>query len=159
MGTPAERRALLFLSAVALLGAGVRGVRGIRNAPSIGPADSAALAAQIAAVESAQAAGTGQRKPSEGRVLRTFPARTLRPVSMVVPAAIELDVDRASAAELERLPGIGPVLASRVVAARDSGGPFGSLEGLRRRVKGIGPRLGMRLQSHVTFSLSPASSR
>ncbi|MDQ6888624.1 MAG: helix-hairpin-helix domain-containing protein [Gemmatimonadota bacterium] len=68
-------------------------------------------------------------------------------------------MDRASVTELEQLPGIGPVLASRVVSARDSGGPFGSLESLRRRVKGIGPRLGMRLQPHVTFSLSSASSR
>ncbi|MCL4212452.1 MAG: helix-hairpin-helix domain-containing protein [Gemmatimonadales bacterium] len=65
-----------------------------------------------------------------------------------------LDLDVASAAELERLPGIGPALAARIVADRSALGPFGSLEGLQR-VKGIGPALARRLQPHVTFSLPP----
>ena len=49
-----------------------------------------------------------------------------------------IDIDRASAAELTRLPRIGPGLAARIVSDRDSKGPFGSLEGLDR-VSGIGP--------------------
>ncbi len=49
-----------------------------------------------------------------------------------------VDVDQAGAAELERLPRVGPALARRIVDERDARGPFGSLEGMKR-VSGIGP--------------------
>ena len=48
-----------------------------------------------------------------------------------------LDVNLASAAELERLPGVGPALAARIVEARARDGPFGSVDDLRR-VRGVG---------------------
>ena len=51
-----------------------------------------------------------------------------------------VNVNRAGASELETLPGIGPVLAARIVAERDRAGPFGSLEDLSR-VAGVGPAL------------------
>ena len=65
-----------------------------------------------------------------------------------------VDVDLAGVAELDRLPGIGPALAARIVADREAKGPFGSLEQLQR-VKGVGPALAAKLQPYVTFSLSP----
>lgn len=68
----------------------------------------------------------------------------------------QLDVDVATAAELEALPGVGPTMARRLVANRDSLGPFGSLEGLRR-VKGMGPAGIRRLAGRVTFSGRAAS--
>ncbi len=46
-------------------------------------------------------------------------------------------VNRATAAELETLPGVGPVLASRIVAYRDENGPFSTVEDLLS-VPGIG---------------------
>jgi hypothetical protein len=49
-----------------------------------------------------------------------------------------IDPNRANALELERLPGIGPALAGRIVADRDRRGPFPSPEALLR-VPGIGP--------------------
>ncbi|HEX6159201.1 MAG TPA: helix-hairpin-helix domain-containing protein [Thermoanaerobaculia bacterium] len=67
-------------------------------------------------------------------------------------AAALIDVDRASATELEVLPGIGPALARRIVATRDSSGPFGSLDALQSRVRGVGPALSKRLAQAVTFS-------
>ena len=42
----------------------------------------------------------------------------------------------------------------RIVADRDSFGPFGSMEGLTR-VKGVGPSMVEKLDSAVTFSLVP----
>lgn len=55
-----------------------------------------------------------------------------------------LDLNRATAAELDGLPGIGPVLAARIVAHRQRHGPFVSPEELLA-VRGIGPRLLARL--------------
>jgi competence protein ComEA len=51
--------------------------------------------------------------------------------------ATPLDVNLASAAELERLPGVGPALAARIVDVRQRDGPFGSVDDLRR-VRGVG---------------------
>jgi len=51
--------------------------------------------------------------------------------------ATPLDVNLASAAELERLPGVGPALAARIVDVRAREGPFGSVDDLRR-VRGVG---------------------
>lgn len=65
--------------------------------------------------------------------------------------ARRIDLDAASAEEIERLPRVGPALARRIVASRDSLGPFGSLSGLRR-VKGMGPATIERLAPLVTFS-------
>lgn len=48
-----------------------------------------------------------------------------------------IDLNRASAAELEELPGVGPVLAGRIVVYRDLNGPFGAVEDLLD-VGGIG---------------------
>jgi competence protein ComEA len=62
-----------------------------------------------------------------------------------------VDVDRAEAAELDQLPGIGPALARRIVADREANGGFGSLAELQR-VKGIGPALTAKLAPYVTFS-------
>jgi competence protein ComEA len=46
-------------------------------------------------------------------------------------------INQASASELESLPGVGPVLAARIVAYRDSVGPFEEAEDLLD-VSGIG---------------------
>lgn len=48
-----------------------------------------------------------------------------------------IDLNRADAAELEGLPGVGPVLAQRIVAYRDEYGPFTVVEDLLD-VPGIG---------------------
>lgn len=48
-----------------------------------------------------------------------------------------VDLNRATAAELEALPGVGPVLAARIVAWREEHGPFTAVEDLLD-VPGIG---------------------
>jgi competence protein ComEA len=67
------------------------------------------------------------------------------------PATAPIDLDAATEAEIERLPRIGPALAHRIVANRDSAGPFGGLEGLRR-VRGVGAATLKLLGPLVTFS-------
>lgn len=71
------------------------------------------------------------------------------------PSFGALDPDRATAEEWERLPGIGPALAARIVADRAARGPFGGPEGLAR-VRGIGPRTVERLRPY--FRSAPADS-
>ena len=51
-----------------------------------------------------------------------------------------LDLNRATAAELEELPRIGPVLAERIVTHRDNAGPFPNVDALLE-VPGIGEKL------------------
>lgn len=48
-----------------------------------------------------------------------------------------IDINRASAAELEALPGIGPVLAQRIVGFRTDHGPFATVDDLTG-VPGLG---------------------
>ncbi|MFT4626624.1 MAG: competence protein ComEA [Myxococcota bacterium] len=65
------------------------------------------------------------------------------------PPATPINVNEASAAQLERLPGIGPVLAARVVVDRDEHGPYPQLDDLQR-VRGIGPALVERVRPYTT---------
>lgn len=66
------------------------------------------------------------------------------------PDASPVNVGRATAAELERLPGIGPALARRIIAHRDSVGGIHSMEELQK-VRGIGPVLAQRLAPLIRF--------
>ena len=68
-----------------------------------------------------------------------------------------VDMDHASTAEIETLPRIGPATARRIVANRDSLGPFRSLAGLRR-VKGMGPASLAKLAPFISFGGAPANA-
>ena len=143
MPTAGERKALLFISGIMLLGSGVRVARAVSGNPGADPAAKAAIERQIEAVDSARKHGKKKK------------ARKPKKDSVIVPAIIDLDI--ATADQIETLRGIGPSLAKRIVADRDSLGPFGSLDGLQR-VKGVGPKLAARIDSSVTFSLLPRPS-
>jgi comEA protein len=66
-------------------------------------------------------------------------------------SAIKLiDVNSANLAQLDLLPGIGPALASRIIADRDEHGRYDSVEDLQR-VSGIGPKTVEKLRSHVSL--------
>jgi len=64
-----------------------------------------------------------------------------------------LDLNQAKAGELEALPGIGAVLAQRVIAFRESLGEFRKIEDLCK-VKGIGAKKFDQLKLLVTVSTS-----
>lgn len=63
------------------------------------------------------------------------------------PGERQLNPNAATPEELEALPGIGPALARRIIAAR----PFEDLEDFVDRVEGIGPKLGDRLGPLLRF--------
>jgi endonuclease YncB( thermonuclease family) len=90
-------------------------------------------------VAAGSVASASTRSP-HGQALASPPAQVgnqpvpTNPASAVTPEdQSKLDVNTASSAELENIPGIGPVLAQRIIAAR----PFKSADDLQN-VKGIG---------------------
>ena len=180
MATPSEKKALAFLAAFALLGAGVRMTQAVGHASTADAASREALRRQIAASESAGAADRKKKRDRPVRLKRAKPVSALdsamtAPVisspSIFDPPKPEskrkgkgtaaltgpVDMDRASADEIEALPRIGPALAKRIVDDRAANGPFGSLDGLQR-VRGVGPAMAEALRSSVTFSGTPRPS-
>ena len=124
-----ERRALVLLLALGLLGHGVR--RWL--------------------VPSGQA-------PGQIELVQTLPPRSPLPhrdsiLALARPLGPEerIDADRATAADLARLPRVGMALAKRMVAWREAHGPFGGLAGLDQ-VPGVGPGLLAALGEHLSFS-------
>ena len=68
-----------------------------------------------------------------------------------VGASGRVDLNRAGAEELQTLPGIGPAMAARILAYRDSVGRFSRPEQLDS-VRGVGPALLARLLPLVHVS-------
>jgi competence protein ComEA len=65
--------------------------------------------------------------------IQSVPSEESTPTTAASLPQSELDINKASLAELENVPGIGPVVAQRIIDAR----PFKSADDLQR-VKGIG---------------------
>ncbi len=71
-----------------------------------------------------------------------------------IALGVPLPLDRASAAELERVPGLGPTRARAIVLERERGGGFASVDALAGRVAGIGARTIDRIRPHL-FAVGP----
>jgi competence protein ComEA len=176
----AEQRALIVLTAVVVLGVGTRSWRTYCGAPSSSaqsPQASADLDRQIQTVDSVRVetgrqpgvaplrpAGSPASPGSSGRGGRAT-GRGSRGRSRSKPEPTEeapvapmprgkLDLDSATAEQIQATLGIGPVLAKRIVADRTEHGKFGCLAELRT-VQGVGPAVMRRIDSLVTFSGLP----
>lgn len=133
--TRQERVALGTVALLLTLGAGARW-----TAPAPPPAEWSA-AADTAPVERVEAeVGRAERR-----------ATPLAPGERIDP-------NRAGPDELDRLPRVGPALARRIVARRESHGPFRTLADLDS-VSGVGPALLEALAPHLTLSAAPAAGR
>ncbi len=73
------------------------------------------------------------------KLVESVPAKEAADWDSKLAASREVDVNTATVAELERLPGIGPRLAARIVKERNQHGPFTSIEDITR-VSGIGDK-------------------
>lgn len=102
--------------------------------------------------EAIDAAG-GAVNPSDLDLLNL--ARPLRDGERVAVGVEEaqggglINLNTASESELVALPGVGPVLAARIVAYRDAHGPFGSVDDLDS-VSGVGPAVLAGLREDAT---------
>ena len=109
-------------------------------------------------VDNRQFAAQPVAVPAPRRAAGRTVASANAPGTAPAPAPVApVDVDVASADELVPLPRIGPAAAARIVANRDSFGPFRSLEGLGR-VRGMGAATLRQLAGRVTFSGRAAST-
>ncbi len=73
---------------------------------------------------------------------------TSAPSPSAQPGA-KVNINTATAAELETLPRIGPALAQRIIEYRTDNGPFGSIEEIKN-VKGIGQATFEQLKDEIT---------
>jgi competence protein ComEA len=134
VGMPPERRAVLLLLGLALAG---QALRTWWLAPDAPPGEVPLLPPVSA------------ETPAAHRDSSAVRAGPLRPGERI-------DLDRAGAAEIARLPRVGLTLARAIVADRDARGPFGALEAVDR-VPGIGPGLLASIRGQVTFSAPPGT--
>jgi competence protein ComEA len=91
----------------------------------------------------------GQELSSAAGPMRTDASRIQAAQEHASPAKA-VNVNTATAAELESLPGVGPAIAERIVRHREEKGRFHSLEGLDA-VKGLGPKKLHKVQPYVVF--------
>jgi competence protein ComEA len=99
-------------------------------------ADGEQIVVGIAAAPGEPAAMGSSISPGAGAVSTTT-ATPSGPGNAAAPAGL-VDLNSATAEELDALPGIGPVTAAAIVAWRDANGSFGNVDQLGD-VDGIGP--------------------
>lgn len=95
----------------------------------------------------------GPSQPTQAEALSVRQAGTSldglpKPQPVTVTDVGHVDINRGSAEELQRLPGIGPVLAERVIRYRRQNGKFASVRDMQR-VKGIGAKRFAQLEPYI----------
>ncbi|HET7465001.1 MAG TPA: ComEA family DNA-binding protein [Longimicrobium sp.] len=121
------------------------------SVPGIGPAALAAVAPFVTLPPAPAGSERGAHPESAtAREGANSPPRAAGPVD-AVEGGRRVNLNSASADELQTLPGIGPALAARIVAHRAANGPFRSVEELQE-VPGIGPATATRLKGRVDTS-------
>jgi competence protein ComEA len=86
-----------------------------------------------------------------GRWLPCLPGARRAEPRGAKPSAAPIDLNSASAADLEALPGIGPAKAQQIIAWRERHGRFRRVVDLRR-LRGFGRKTVLRLKPHVVVN-------
>ena len=118
----------------------------------------AGLVVRVLLAPGEPAGAVGYRPVSQDRPTRDSVAAVASRLARPLARGERIDLDRAPAVELARLPRVGPALAARIVAHREVHGPLGSLEALDG-VPGVGPALLEAVRPHAAFSSGRAGSR
>jgi competence protein ComEA len=86
-------------------------------------------------------------------VLHAAPQESARPA-----AGPQVNLNTATQAELEKLPGVGPSLASRILEYRTKNGGFKKIEELMN-VKGVGEKSFLKLKPQITVTPARVAER
>jgi DNA uptake protein ComE-like DNA-binding protein len=148
MATPAERKALLFFGLVAMLGATVRVWRAQHPGHSGSAADTY-MPDSTASGPHRSGKTPAFRKGSSRRLLTTS-----RTSQIIRDSNAIVDLDLATTTEIDALGVLPKGMARLIVADRDSFGPFGSVDELRR-VPFLSASTLRKLAPRVTFSRVP----
>jgi comEA protein len=73
------------------------------------------------------------------------------------PPLHPINLNTATSAQLQEVPGIGPVTADKILKMRKSYGPFKSVDDLRA-IKGIGPKRLEKMRKYLMVGKPPAKS-
>jgi competence ComEA-like helix-hairpin-helix protein len=74
------------------------------------------------------------------------------------PPAHPINLNSASAAELQQVPGIGPSTANKILEMRKSYGAFKSVDDLLA-IKGIGPKRLEKMRKYLTVGKAPQTKK
>jgi competence protein ComEA len=85
-----------------------------------------------------------------GGALQARPVQSATTPAKSAPAVV-VNLNTATAADLEKLPGVGPAMAQRIVEYRQKNGEFKKIEDLMN-VKGVGERSFLRLKPLITVT-------
>ncbi len=110
-------------------------------------ASAALLAVTLATSLSGEALANGKATPTSTRS-RAAPVKASPFVKKPAIAGV-ININTATATQLQKLPGIGPSKARRIVQYRAKRGPFRRIRDLRR-VKGIGRKTLQRMGKHLS---------
>lgn len=135
------------------LPSGSRVLDAIQAAGGLTPDADAALLNQAALVQDGQMVWA---PPKSNQAQNPPAAAPSQPdISSKAPPAIRviypLNLNTATAEELETLPGIGPELAGRIIAYRNTFGPFAQVEDILS-VDGIGPKTLDKIKDLITVA-------
>lgn len=115
--------------------------------PPSGPTTSALVATPIASAAELSVPSDRPAASSQAEATEPVPPPTR---SVRATLTERLDINTATQAELELLPNIGPTLATRIIAFRETEGPIRSLTHLTD-VRGIGVRTAEAIEPYVRF--------
>jgi len=85
---------------------------------------------------------------------QTPPHAAAQPSAKKAPAAI-VNLNTASAADLQTLPGIGAKTAARILDYRQKNGPFKKIEELMN-IRGVGEKNFLKLKNQITVTAAHA---
>ncbi|MBI3261395.1 helix-hairpin-helix domain-containing protein [Candidatus Berkelbacteria bacterium] len=103
-------------------------------------------AQQVAAIKST----TTQPKSTSTNQTATPPKSEQKPSAPAATVSGKININSASASELESLPSIGPKLAERIIEYRTANGSFKSIEEIIN-VKGIGDKTFEKFRDQITI--------
>ena len=114
-------------------------VRGDVPRPGFHPVGApATVSAAVAAAGGSLHADDRRVLPPGASVVVTDGAARVGVMENTLVVGVPVDVNAATVAALEALPGVGPARAAAIVEEREAAGPFASVDDLAR-VRGIGP--------------------